>query len=161
MRIGLLSTADINGAILAGAAASDQVEVVAVASRDAAKAEAYAREHGIATAHGSYDDLLADPQVDAVYVSVPNSLHVDWSIRALEAGKHVLCEKPLSRRPAEVERVFDAAERNGVLCMEALMWRHHPQTLRLAELVADGAIGELRLVRAAYSHPLYDQPAHV
>jgi predicted dehydrogenase len=161
MRIGLLSTADINGAILAGAAASDQVEVVAVASRDAAKAVAYAAEHGIPTAHGSYDALLADPQVDAVYVSVPNSLHVEWSIRALEAGKHVLCEKPMSGDPAQVEAVFDVAERQGLVCMEALMWRHHPQTLRLAALVEEGAIGDLRLVRAAFSHPLYDQPRHV
>ena len=161
MRVGLLSTADINGAILAGAAASDLVEVVAVASRSAAKADAYAAEHGIATAHGSYDALLADPQVDAVYVSLPNALHVEWSIRALEAGKHVLCEKPMSGDPAQVEAVFDVAERQGLVVMEALMWRHHPQTLRLAALVAEGAVGELRLIRAAFSHPLYDQPDHV
>ena len=138
-RFGLLSTADINGAILAGAGASDRVEVVAVASRDAARAEAYAREHGIPTAHGSYDALLADPQVDAVYVSLPNSLHVEWAIRALEAGKHVLCEKPMSKDPAQVDAVFDAAEQQGLVCMEALMWRHHPQTLRLAALVARGS----------------------
>jgi xylose dehydrogenase (NAD/NADP) len=160
-RVGLLSTADINGAILAGAAASDRVEVVAVASRDAARAEAYARARGIPTAHGSYEALLADPQVDAVYVSLPNSLHVEWATRALEAGKHVLCEKPMSARPEQVEAVFDVAERTGLVCMEALMWRHHPQTLRLAELVAAGAIGELRLIRASFSHPLYDQPEHV
>ena len=160
-RFGLLSTADINGAILAGAAASDHVEVVAVASRDAARAESYAREHGIPVSHGSYDALLADPQVDAVYVSLPNSLHVEWAIRALEAGKHVLCEKPMSNDPRQVEAVFDVAERQGLVCMEALMWRHHPQTLRLAALVREGAIGELRLIRAAFSHPLYDQPDHV
>jgi xylose dehydrogenase (NAD/NADP) len=160
-RFGLLSTADINGAILAGASASDRVEVVAVASRDGARAEAYARRHGIPTAHASYDALLADPQVEAVYVSLPNSLHGEWTIRALEAGKHVLCEKPMSGKPERVEDVFDVAERRGLVCMEALMWRHHPQTLRLAELVAGGAIGELRLVRAAFSHPLYDQPDHV
>jgi predicted dehydrogenase len=160
-RVGLLSTADINSAILAGAAASDRVEVVAVASRDLARAEAYARAREIPTAHGSYDALLDDPQVDAVYVSLPNSLHVEWTIRALEAGKHVLCEKPMSRHPAQVERVFDVAERQGLICMEALMWRHHPQTLRLAELLAEGAIGTLRLIRASFSHPLYDQPDHV
>jgi xylose dehydrogenase (NAD/NADP) len=160
-RFGLLSTADINSAILAGAAASDLVEVVAVASRDAARAETYARERGIPVAHGSYDALLADPHVDAVYVSLPNSLHVEWAIRALEAGKHVLCEKPMSDDPAQVEAVFDVAERQGLVCMEALMWRHHPQTLRLAELVREGAVGEVRLIRAAFSHPLYDQPDHV
>ncbi len=160
-RLGLLSTADINSAILTASNASDRVEVVAVASRDAAKAEAYARTHGIPVAYGSYDALLADPDVEAVYVSLPNALHVEWTIRALEAGKHVLCEKPMSRDPARVEAVFDVAERHGLVCMEALMWRHHPQTPRLAALVAEGAIGELRLVRAAFSHPLYDQPQHV
>ena len=91
-RLGLLSTADINSAILAASNASDRVEVVAVASRDAAKAEAYARTRGIPAAYGSYDALLADPNVEAVYVSLPNALHVEWTIRALEAGKHVLCE---------------------------------------------------------------------
>jgi D-xylose 1-dehydrogenase (NADP+, D-xylono-1,5-lactone-forming) len=160
-RLGLLSTADINGAILAAAAASDRVDVVAVASRDAARAEAYARTHGIPAAYGSYDALLADPLIEAVYVSLPNALHVEWTIRALEAGKHVLCEKPMSGDPARVEAVFAVAERQGLVCMEALMWRHHPQTRRLAALVAEGAIGELRLVRASFSHPLYDQPQHV
>jgi D-xylose 1-dehydrogenase (NADP+, D-xylono-1,5-lactone-forming) len=132
------------------------VEVVAVASRDLARAEAYAREHGIPRAHGSYDALLADDDVEAVYISLPNSLHVPWSIRALEAGKHVLCEKPLDRRPDEVERAFDAADRAGRILMEAFMYRHHPQTKRLAELVADGAIGELRLVRSAFSFTVED-----
>src|SRR5207237_1084367 len=87
---------------------------------------------------GSRIELLADPELDAVYISLPNSLHVEWSIRALEAGKHVLCEKPLDRRPAAVERAFDAAERAGRLLMEGFMYRHHPQTHGLAELVADG-----------------------
>ena len=113
----------------------------------AARAEAYAAEHGIGRAHGSYEALLADPEVDAVYVPLPNSLHVEWSIRALEAGKHVLCEKPLTRRPEEAEAAFDAAERAGRVLAEAFMWRHHPQARRLRELVARRAIGELRLVR--------------
>jgi xylose dehydrogenase (NAD/NADP) len=156
VRFGILSTARINRLLLAGARLSDRVEVVAVASRDAEHARAYAAEHGIGRSHGSYDALLADPDVDAVYVPLPNSLHVEWSIRALEAGKHVLCEKPLTRRPDEVDRAFDAAERAGRLLMEAFMWRHHPQTKRLAELVGDGAIGELRLVRGAFSFPLTD-----
>src|SRR5205085_7750750 len=123
-------------------------------SRDRRRAEDYAREHGLERAYGSYDELLADPELDAVYVSLPNSLHVEWSIRALEAGKHALCEKPLDRRPAAVERAFGAAERAGRLLMEGFMYRHHPQTHRLAELVAGGAIGELRLVRSAFSFPL-------
>src|SRR5438874_4393888 len=113
MRLGILSTARINRAVLTGARLSDRAEVVAVASRDPARAEAYAAEHGIERAHGSYEALLEDPDVEAVYVSLPNFLHVPWTIRALEAGKHVLCEKPLDRLPAEVARAFDAADRAG------------------------------------------------
>jgi predicted dehydrogenase len=157
---GVISTANINRLVLAGAAKSDRVDVVAVASRDQARAEAYAREHGIERAHGSYEALLADPDVDAVYISLPNSLHVEWSVRALEAGKHVLCEKPLDRRPEEVERAFDAANRAGRLLSEAFMYRHNPQTAKIRELVAGGAIGALRLVRAAFSFGL-DEPENV
>jgi xylose dehydrogenase (NAD/NADP) len=153
---GFLSTANINGKLLAGAAESDRADVIAVASRDAARAEAYARERGIERAYGSYEELLADPDVEAVYISLPNSLHVEWSIRALEAGKHVLCEKPLSRRAADVERAFDVAEESGRLLMEAFMYRHNPQTARLKELADGGAIGRLRLVRAAFSFSLTD-----
>ena len=153
---GFLSTANINDKLLAGAAESDRVDVIAVASRDAARAEAYARERGIERAYGSYEELLADPDVEAVYISLPNSLHVEWSIRALEAGKHVLCEKPLSRRPEDVERAFDVAEQSDRILMEAFMYRHNPQTAKLKELVGGGAIGRLRLVRAAFSFPLAD-----
>jgi D-xylose 1-dehydrogenase (NADP+, D-xylono-1,5-lactone-forming) len=153
---GFLSTANINDKVLGGAAQSDRVDVIAVASRDAARAEAYARERGIERAYGSYEDLLDDPDVEAVYISLPNSLHVEWSIRALEAGKHVLCEKPLSRRAKFVERAFDVAEQSDRLLMEAFMYRHNPQTARLKELVDGGAIGRLRLVRAAFSFPLAD-----
>jgi D-xylose 1-dehydrogenase (NADP+, D-xylono-1,5-lactone-forming) len=153
---GFLSTANINDKLLAGAAESDRADVIAVASRDAARAEAYARERGIERAYGSYEELLADPEVEAVYISLPNSLHVEWSIRALEVGKHVLCEKPLSRRAADVERAFDVAEESGRLLMEAFMYRHNPQTARLKELAEGGVIGRLRLVRAAFSFPLTD-----
>ncbi len=155
-RWGILSTANINRLVLAGAATSAQVEIAAVASRDRARAVAYARDRGIPRAYGSYEELLADPSLDAIYISLPNALHVEWAMRALQAGKHVLCEKPLSRHPEQVEALFDTAERSGRLCMEAFMWRHNPQTKRLAALVADGAIGELRLVRAAFSFPLSD-----
>jgi D-xylose 1-dehydrogenase (NADP+, D-xylono-1,5-lactone-forming) len=157
IRFGILSTARINRLVLAGARESDRVEVAAVASRDLARAEAYAREQGIERAYGSYEELLADPDLDAVYNPLPNSLHVDWSIRALEAGKHVLCEKPLSRRPEDVERVFDVADRTGRLLTEAFMYRHNPQTARLRELVEGGAIGELRVVRAAFSFTIDDR----
>lgn len=156
VRWGILSTAKINDAVLEGARLSDRVEVIAVASRDGAKAQAYAQERGIERAHASYESLLADPDVEAVYISLPNGSHVEWSIRALEAGKHVLCEKPLTRRPAEVERAFEAAEANDRFLMEAFMWRHNPQTKRLRELLEEGAIGELHLVRAAFSFMLTD-----
>ena len=156
LRLGLLSTARINGAILGGAAESALVEVVAVASRDAVRAREYAREHLIPRAHGSYDDLLADQGVDAVYVSLPNRLHHEWTQRALAAGKHVLCEKPYSRRPAEVEEAFDAAERSGLVLMEAFMYRHHPQMRRVVELVSGGAVGRLRAIRAVFTFRLDD-----
>ena len=153
---GLISTADINGKLLAGAAESDEVEVVAVASRTADKAEEYARTWSIERAYGTYDELLADPDVDAVYIPLPNTMHSEWSIRALEAGKHVLCEKPFSRHIADVEAAFDAADRTGLHLSEAFMYRHHPQTARIAELVSSGAIGELRVIRTAFSYSLYD-----
>jgi D-xylose 1-dehydrogenase (NADP+, D-xylono-1,5-lactone-forming) len=151
LRWGLLSTANINRALLD----SGHGGIVAVASRSADRAEAYARENGIERAHGSYEDLLADPEVDAIYNPLPNSMHVEWSIRALEAGKHVLCEKPLSRRPADVDRVFDVAEREGRIVAEAFMYRHNPQIARAREIVASGAIGPLRVLRAcfSYAHP--------
>jgi D-xylose 1-dehydrogenase (NADP+, D-xylono-1,5-lactone-forming) len=148
LRWGILSTANITDKLLDSG--TDQ-EFVAVGSRDAARAEAHAREKGIARAHGSYEALLADPDVDAIYNPLPNALHVEWSIRALEAGKHVLCEKPLSRRPEDVDRAFDVAEREGRVLAEAFMWRHHPQVARARELLDGGAIGDLRIIRAHFA----------
>jgi D-xylose 1-dehydrogenase (NADP+, D-xylono-1,5-lactone-forming) len=157
VRWGLLSTARINEAILDGARQSARTEVVAVASRDQARADGYARERGIERAYGSYDALLADDDVDVVYNSLPNSMHVEWSVRALEAGKHVLCEKPMDRRVDAVEHAFDTAERAERLLMEAFMYRHHPQTQKAAELVREGAIGELRQLRSRFSFTLSDE----
>jgi len=154
LRLALLSTAQINEAISNGAAASELVSVVGAASRDPARAEAYALEHGLERWWGSYEELLADANVDAVYVALPNARHVEWSIRALEAGKHVLCEKPLGRDPAGVARTFDVAERAGLVLMEAFMYRHHPQIKRARSLLDEGAVGEVRLVRAAFSATL-------
>ncbi len=148
---GILSTADINRKFLAGCAQSDAVAVTAVASRDAQRARAYADRHGIERAHGSYEALLADPEVQAVYISLPNSMHLEWTERALRAGKHVLCEKPLARHPEPVAAAFDLAEREGLVLMEAFMYRHNPQTRRLQELVGAGAIGRLRLIRGTFS----------
>jgi len=154
---GIISTADINRKVIPGAHASAKVDLVGVASRDQARADAYAKQWEIPRAYGSYEALLADPEIEAVYISLPNTLHCEWSIRALEAGKHVLCEKPLSRHTHEAEAAFDAAERAGRLLMEAFMYRHNPQTKRLKQLVDEGAIGELRLVRSVFSYSLYDQ----
>ena len=156
MRLGIVSTADINRKVIPGAHASEKVELVAVASRDQRRAEEYAKTWKIERAYGSYEALLADPDIDAVYISLPNTLHREWSIRSLEAGKHVICEKPFSRRPEDVEAAFDAAERSDRLLTEAFMYRHNPQTTRLVELLRDGAIGDLRVVRSAFSYALFD-----
>jgi D-xylose 1-dehydrogenase (NADP+, D-xylono-1,5-lactone-forming) len=150
---GILSTANITDKLLRSG--TDQ-RFVAVGSRDAARARRWADERGVERAHGSYEELLADPEIDAIYNPLPNSMHVEWSIRALEAGKHVLCEKPLSRRPEDVERLFDVAQREGCLVAEAFMWRHHPQVARTRELLAAGEIGELRVIRAAFAHRALD-----
>jgi len=154
---GIVSTADINRKVIPGAKASPKVDLVAVASRTQDRADAYALEWGIERAYGSYDALLRDPEIEAVYISLPNTLHCEWSIRAVQAGKHVLCEKPLSRHVDDVEAAFDAAERAGRLLSEAFMYRHNSQTRRLKELVDDGAIGELRLIRSTFSYGLYDE----
>jgi D-xylose 1-dehydrogenase (NADP+, D-xylono-1,5-lactone-forming) len=153
---GIISTADINRKVIPGAQASPEIDLVGVASRDQQRAEAYARKWGIERAYGSYEELLADPDIEAVYISLPNTLHSEWSIRSVEAGKHVLCEKPLSRHPEEVEAAFDAAERAGRLLSEAFMYRHNPQTARFRQLLDEGAIGEPRLVRSTFSYGLYD-----
>ena len=153
LRWGILSTANITKQLLGSG--HDQ-QFVAVASRDVERAKAFAAEHGIGRAHGSYEDLLADPEVDAVYNPLPNSLHVEWSIRALEAGKHVLCEKPMSRHADDVERAFDVAEGAGLVLEEAFMWRHHPQLQRARELLAAGEVGELRMIRANFAFKAVD-----
>jgi D-xylose 1-dehydrogenase (NADP+, D-xylono-1,5-lactone-forming) len=153
----ILSTADINRKVIPGAKASPKVDLVGVASRDQERAERYARDWEIPRAYGSYEAMLADPEIEAVYISLPNTLHCEWSVKAMEAGKHVLCEKPLSRHPEGVADAFDAADRTGRFLMEAFMWRHNPQTAKLKELVEGGAIGELRLVRSVFSYSLYDE----
>jgi len=153
---GILSTAHINRLLIPGVQESPDAEVVAVGSRDPARAQEFATRWGIERAYGSYEDVLADPDVDAVYIPLPNTMHCEWSIRALEAGKHVLCEKPLSSHPAEVEEAFDVSERSSRVLSEAFMYRHNPQTAMLKELVDGGAIGELRLIRSAFSYSLHD-----
>jgi xylose dehydrogenase (NAD/NADP) len=137
---GLLSTAAINDAILAGAAESAVVDVIAVASRDEQRARSYARKHGLERAYGGYEALLADADVEAVYLPLPNRLHIEWTLKALDAGKHVLVEKPFSRHADQVEEAFDRADAAGLTLSEGFMWRHHPQTSRLTELIVSGAL---------------------
>ena len=120
-----------------------------MASRDASRARAFADELGLADSYGSYEELLAATDVDAVYVALPVSMHTEWTVRALKAGKHVLCEKPFTLEPKEAARCFDAAEAADRVCVEGLMWRLHPRTSLARRLVAEGAIGELATVRAA------------
>jgi predicted dehydrogenase len=153
LRWGILSTANITDKLLDS---GSEQQFVAVGSRDLTRAEAYAAEKGIARAHGSYEALLEDPEVDAIYNPLPNGLHVEWSVRALEAGKHVLCEKPLSRRPEDVDRAFDVAEREDRVLAEAFMWRHHPQVARARELLDAGEIGELCVIRTHFAFKAAD-----
>jgi predicted dehydrogenase len=156
VRWGILSTAHINRLVIPPAQESSKIDLVAVASRNKETADQYARRWQIPRADGSYEALLEDPDVEAIYISLPNSLHVEWTIKALEAGKHVLCEKPFDQRPERVEEAFDVAEREGRLVMEAFMYCHNPQTAKLMELVEGGAIGSLQTIRAAFSYSLYD-----
>ncbi len=148
IRIGLLSTASINGAILDARTDDAPFEVVAVSSRDPARAEAYARANGIERAWPSYDALLADEGIDAVYIALPNALHHDWTLRTLAAGKHVLVEKPYSRVPAQVDEAWTQAEHRGLVLTEAYMWRHANQTRLLRELLS--RVGDVQSVHAAF-----------
>jgi xylose dehydrogenase (NAD/NADP) len=152
VRIGLLTTAGINRKLLDTREEGTPYELAAVGSRDLARAEEYARECGIERAHGSYDGLLADPELDAVYIALPNALHREWTLRALDAGKHVLCEKPYTRWPEQVDEAWDEAEARGLVLMEAFMWRHSPQTALFVELLPE--IGELSALHSMFSFRL-------
>ncbi len=139
---------------------SDMVEVVAIASRSLDKASAAAKTLGIPRAHGSYEALLADPEVDVVYNPLPNHLHVPWSIKAAEAKKHVLCEKPIALTAAEAKELVQARDRHGVLIQEAFMVRTNPQWVAARKLVREGRIGELRVVQSSFSY-FNDDPGNV
>src|SRR4051794_8069551 len=156
MRWGILGPGRISRAFLGGLVASGSERAVAVGSRDRGRAEAVAREFGVDKAYGSYGELLADDDVEAVYVGTPNSVHAEWAIAAARAGKHVLCEKPLGVDRAEAETMFAAARESGVRLMEAFMYRFHPRTLRLAQLVADGAVGVPTLIRGSFGFAVSD-----
>jgi xylose dehydrogenase (NAD/NADP) len=152
VRWGILGTADINRKLLTGARLTDAVEVVAICSRTEERARDAAKKFGIPRWHSTYESLLGDPDVEAVYISVPNSLHHEWTMRALAAGKHVLCEKPYTRHPDEVTDAFDLADSRGLILSEAFMWRHHPQAARLKELLP--GVGRLQTIRASFNFVL-------
>lgn len=151
---GLLSTARINRALIPPLRASKRNRLLAVASRSHDSADNYAREWKIPRAHGSYEALLADPEIDVIYNPLPNHLHAEWTIKAVEAGKHVLCEKPLGLTVDEVDAMQSAARRHERVVAEAFMYRHHPQTLKVQELVKGGSLGTLKLIRGSFSYVL-------
>jgi xylose dehydrogenase (NAD/NADP) len=151
---GLLSTARINLALIPPLRESKRNHLLAVASRSQESAGAYAREWKIPRAHGSYEALLSDPEIDVIYNPLPNHLHAEWTIKAVEAGKHVLCEKPLALSMEEVDAIAAAAQKHGRVVAEAFMYRHHPQTLKARELVENGSLGTLKLLRGSFSFVL-------
>lgn len=148
---GLLSTARINRALIPPLQVSKRNHLLAVGSRSQDTADAYAKERKIPRAYGSYEALLADPEIDVIYNPLPNHLHAEWTIKAVEAGKHVLCEKPLALSVDEVDAVKAAAHKHGRVVAEAFMYRHHPQTLKVQELVRSGSLGTLKLIRGSFS----------
>jgi D-xylose 1-dehydrogenase (NADP+, D-xylono-1,5-lactone-forming) len=156
VRIGVLGAAKIARLFVDAVRTSRKVVVTAVASRDVDRAKAFARDTGVATVHPTYEALLSDPQIDAVYVPLPNNRHAEWAIRAADAGKHVLCEKPLAATAAEARAVFAAARKNGVYLVEGYPYRAQPQTLKMRELLDANAIGKLQLVQASFGFPLTD-----
>ena len=160
LRWGLRSTARINRRLIPAMRASKRAELVAVASRDAERARSYAAEWQIPRAHGSYEALLADPEVDAVYISLPNGLHVEWSVAAARAGKHVLCEKPLATSVAGCDEIISAAGAAGVFVAEASMHLYHPLMHKAREVVQGGALGRVALARGSFSF-LLDRPGDV
>jgi predicted dehydrogenase len=156
VRMGCLGAARIApSALVKPARHAPEVELLAVAARDRQRAETFARKHAIPVVADDYDAVLADPQIDAVYNPLPNGLHGLWTIRALEAGKHVLCEKPFTANAPEAERVAVAAERTGLVVMEAFHWRYHPLAARVLEIIASGELGTVRRVEAALCFPLF------
>jgi xylose dehydrogenase (NAD/NADP) len=151
---GLLSTARINHALIPPLRVSKRNRLLAVGSRSQESADQYAREWKIPRALGSYESLLADPEIDVIYNPLPNHLHAEWTIKAVEAGKHVLCEKPLALSVEEVDAIHAAARKHGRVVAEAFMYRHHPQTWKVQELVKNGSLGTLKLIRGSFNYVL-------
>jgi predicted dehydrogenase len=157
LRWGILGPGRIATRMVGAVAGCARGELVAVGSRDASRAARFTADHGIARSFGSYEALVASPDVDVIYIALPNHLHVPWTIRALEAGKHVLCEKPLALAAHDVDAIAAACERTGLIAAEGFMYLHHPQILRTLELVRSGALGPLELVKGTFSFFLTDE----
>jgi D-xylose 1-dehydrogenase (NADP+, D-xylono-1,5-lactone-forming) len=151
LRWGLLSTARINRSVIPAIRASARSELTTVASRTLDRARDYAREWRIPRALGSYESLVADPDVDVLYIPLPNHLHVEWTVRALEAGKHVLCEKPLAISLEGIDRIAEASRRTGRAAAEAFMYRHHPLTHAVQAFAAQGRLGAIKTYRGAFT----------
>ena len=156
VRWGVLGTANIARLVIPAIQQSHNGRVVATASRDLARAKTFAAELSVPRAVASYDELLNDPEIDAVYIPLPNSLHKPWTIRAAQQGKHVLCEKPLALTASECDEMIEACDAARIILMEAFMYRFHPQIHKVRGLIAQGSIGKVRLIRAAFSYILAD-----
>jgi predicted dehydrogenase len=151
---GLLSTARINQDLINPLRASPRTRLLAVASRSQPSADAYADKWDIPRAHGSYESLLNDPEIDVIYNSLPSDMHAEWTLRALQAGKHVLCEKPIALTLAEMDAMEKTARDTGLVLAEAFMYRHHAQTLKIKKMIDDGELGEIQLIRGAFTYTL-------
>ena len=159
LKWGLMGAGRIAGSFARGLARTEHATALAIGSRSLEKAQRFAEEHGIERAYGSYEDLLSDPDVDAVYIALPNHLHAEWSIKSAQAGKHILCEKPVTLNAAELEDVLAVVKASDVFFMEAFMYRCHPQLQRLREILNSGVIGEVRVIYSTFSFnmgPAYD-----
>ena len=157
VRWGVLSTANIGRRVIPAIHASHNGVVAAVCSRSLERAQAFAAEQSIPRAYGSYEELLADGEIDAIYLPLPNSMHAEWSIKCAEAGIPTLCEKPFASDAAEAQTIVDAFEQHGVLLAEAFMYRFHPQHAKVKEIIAAGGIGDLQIINASFTFPISDE----
>jgi predicted dehydrogenase len=154
LRWGILGVAMINDRLLPAFARAEHADLRAIASRDLVKAQAAAATAGIPTAHGSYEALLNDPDIDAVYIPLPNTLHADWTRKAAERGKHILCEKPLTPTAPQAQELIEFCQARGVTLMDGFMWPHHPRTARLRQLLDQGRIGQVQRVSGSFTYLL-------
>ncbi|MGE5611832.1 MAG: Gfo/Idh/MocA family protein, partial [Bacillota bacterium] len=152
LRWGILGTGNIAQQFATGVRSSRRGALAVVGSRSQQSAQTFAQTHGIPTAFSSYEQVLASPDIDAVYIALPNTLHKEWTLKALQAGKHVLCEKPFAANAAESEEMFDVAEKTGRIVIEAFMYRTHPLTHAVLQTVRQGAIGQVKLIRTSFCY---------